>query len=206
VIGASCEVISPNGGEVLPSGSKWRISWIAPSNAEKFKIFYSLNNGLTWVLAHSEQYVTGFMYDWDVPVPKKNETNCRVKVIGYNSIGQKVSSDRSDASFTIEGVKLESPNGGETLITGDIFTITWETNATKRVVAKVKLFYTKNNGVTWLPMTTIEGSNPGTYDWIVPSLTKAKKNCKVKVVLRDSEGNTIGTDISDDVFTMQSPP
>jgi hypothetical protein len=37
----------------------------------------------------------------------------------------------------------------------------------------------------------------------VPGVTKEKKNCRVKIVLKDASGKTIGRDISDHMFTIQ---
>jgi hypothetical protein len=127
---------------------------------------------------------------------------CLVKVVGFNASGIKVGEDQSDSTFTIEVVKLTSPDGGETLTSGSTHTITWRTNATIRPVASAKLFRTMNGGSTWTLIKTLTG-NPGSYNWKVPSVTVPKTQCKVKVVLRDSGGVTVGSDISDAFFTIQ---
>jgi len=198
-------LLSPNGGEVIPSGSTYTIQWEAPSWAVSFKLLYSLKNGApgTWVPIANN--VPGTSQDWIVPTPRNNKTKCRVKVIGYDFSEKKVGADRSDRPFTIEVVKLTSPNGGETLPSGDIPTITWTTHETKRDVSRVILNYTKNGGNTWNKIDTLDG-NPGSYDgWTVPDVPKTKSKCKVKVVLKDARGNTVGSDVSDASFTI-SPP
>ena len=58
-----------------------------------------------------------------------------------------------------------------------------------------------NGGTTWIPIKTLSG-NPGSYEWTVPTLNAEKTKCKVKVVLLDGVGNPIGTDVSDDIFTI----
>jgi len=69
-------------------------------------------------------------------------------------------------------------------------------------VKKVKLFYTYNGGTNWILIYTLLRDNPGSYSWsVLPSANSA--NCKVKVILKDAYGNTIGTDVSDEVFTIQ---
>jgi len=133
-------------------------------------------------------------------------TSCRIKISGYNAANVLLEADVSDRPFTIDAVRLPSPNGEEVWASGEHQPIIWLTHETIEPVAKVKLSYTINNGITWFPITTITGSNPGTYDWTVPPMTKAKKNCKVKLILKDSAGNSIGRDISDQVFTMQPSP
>jgi len=47
--------------------------------------------------------------------------------------------------------------------------------------------------------------NPGYYDW-TPSVAKTKSKCKVKVVLKDKDGNSVGSDLNDGYFTISPPP
>jgi hypothetical protein len=71
-------------------------------------------------------------------------------------------------------------------------------------VVTVNLYYTKDGAVTWALINSkpITG-NPGSYSWTVPPVKKAKKQCKVKVVLRDTGGIALGKDTSDGFFTIQ---
>ncbi len=193
----------PNGGDVIPAHSSYRIEWGAPSNAATFKLKYSLNNGTTW--ATIANGLTGTGYVWDVPTPSKNKKKALVKVIGYKANGVKVNADRSDSTFTIEVVNLMSPNGAESYNGNDTVTIRWDTHDTKKAVAKVVLKYTKNGGKTWEKIATVVDDDPGACDWTVPVLSKTKSKCKVKVVLKDAKGNTIGADASDGYFTIVPP-
>jgi len=197
-------VTAPNGGELIPSGSIYTMEWEAPLDAVSFRLKYSMNNGETWKEIRSG--ITDTSYDWPIPTPPKNMKKCLVKVIGYDDSDVKVGADKSDAPFTIEVLKVAFPNGGETLISDVQYTITWGTNATKNPVETVKLKYTKNGGTTWLPIYTLTGENPGTYDWTVPVVPKTKSKCKVKVVLKDAKGNTVGSDTSDSSFTIEPAP
>jgi len=191
-------VVAPSGDEVIPSGSTYSIQWGAPSGAVKFDLQYSINNGSTWKTMASK--VTGTSYDWYVPAPANNKTSCRVRVTGFNSSGRKVGKDISDSAFTIEVAKVTSPDGGETLKSGDIQTITWRSNETIRPVASVKLFYSTNGGTSWKAIKTLAG-NPGRYDWTVPNVSSS--NCKIRVVLQGAGGATVGNDVSDGFFTIQ---
>jgi hypothetical protein len=75
------------------------------------------------------------------------------------------------------------------------------------------LKYTINGGKKWNRIKTIKGDIPGNYSWTVPDVTKAKntvpdvtkaKNkCKVKVELKDTNGNSLGTDSSNGYFTIE---
>ena len=190
------KLLYPNGSEIIPSGSTYTIIWEAAKEAVKFDIFYSLNNGAIWNPIASK--VTGTSYTWTVPKPLKNKKNCLVKVIGYDAADVKVGEDTSDGTFTIEVVKVTSPDGGENWKVGSTHAITWITNGTKKPVAEVKLFYTYNGGATWILIHTFN-DNPGVYNW---RASANSANCKVKVVLKNASGKTIGTDVSDHVFTI----
>jgi hypothetical protein len=100
-------------------------------------------------------------------------------------------------------VKLTRPNGQEIWKSGTTERITWQTMSEPPTpVAKFRLHYTKDGGNTWKIIATPLG-NPGWYDWKVLTVLSTKKRCKVKVVLLDSLGRIIGTDVSDKVFTIQ---
>jgi len=191
-------LLSPNGGGVIPSGLTYTIIWGAPPEAVKFTLTYSKDNGTTWVLIASN--VTETSYNWQVPALLNNKKQCLVKVKAFNSQGAMIGKDKSDSVFTIEVVKLTSPDGGETLTSGTTHTITWTTNNTKNPVASVKLVYTTNGGSTWTLIDTPSG-NPGSYDWTVPNVSST--NCKVKVVLKDVSGTAVGKDASDGIFEIQ---
>jgi C1A family cysteine protease len=194
-------LLSPNGGEVIPSGGSYQIQWQAPSTADHYTLKLSMDNGMTWSTIATN--VTGNSYDWTVPKPLNNKRKCYIKVIAFNASNVKIGADRSDAPFTIEVVKLNTPNGGESLTSGDSYEIKWSTNATKNPVSKVILQYTLDGGLTWKQITTFTGgNNPGIYTWTIPTVVSTKTKCKVKVVLKDSAGNVVGSDLSDGFFTI----
>jgi hypothetical protein len=189
-------VLDPNGGEVIRSGGDWAICWNAPIIAVKYTLEYSTDNGSSWNLIKT---VTGLnCTKWEVPIVLGNKKKCRVRVTALDSGNVSVGSDKSDKPFTIEVLRVTSPNGRETLTAGGSWTIRWLTNKTKYPVAKTILQYT--TGSTWRPIGTISG-NPGSYLWTVPDVSSAK--VKVKVILKNAGGATVGKDISDRFFTIQ---
>ena len=194
------ELLFPNGGEVIRSGSTYVIQWNAPLEAASFTLQYSINNGTTWKNIASG--VEGSSYNWIVPAPIYNKSTCLVKIIEYNISGVPIDEDISDSTFTIEVVRLTSPNGGETLVSGNVHTITWQTNGTIRPVANIELYYTNNSGCTWKVITTLE-VNPESYIWTIPSVISKKTRCKAKVILLDATGKIIGRDASNKYFTIQ---
>ena len=159
-----------------------------------------MDNGATWKTIDSG--VSGNNLDWSIPTPLNNKKKCRVKVIGYNG-SRKVGSDISD-TFTIDTIRLTSPNGGEGLLGESWHEIKWVTYSTKRKVVKTKIYYTKDNGLTWKLIKAVSG-NPGSYNWLAPPFSNTKNKYKVKVILLDQDGYIIGSDVSDEYFTISSP-
>jgi len=193
-------LLSPNGGEVIASGSNYTIQWEAPPGAVSFKLKYSMDDGKTWKPIASA--IPDTNYDWTVQPPPKNKTKCRVKVIGYNGSGTKLGVDRSDWPFSMEVLRLTSPDGGETLTSGDPLTITWTTNVTKSPVTKVILKYTTNGGKRWRKIAKLT-EDTGSHDCTVPDVPKVKSKCKMKVVLKAANRKTVGSDTSDSYFTIE---
>jgi hypothetical protein len=211
LLGDACQVVytdvqllTPNGGEILPSGSLYSIQWGAPSEALSFKLEYSTNNGQSW--KRIVDGATGTGYVWQVPAPTENKEKCLVRVTGYDAFRKKVGIDKSDALFEIVVLKVTSPSGGEQWTSGDMVTITWLTGQTKREVGKVQVFYTKNGGTDWRKVAFIKGSNPGVLLWKVPDVDKRRTQCKVKVKLKKGDGTLLGKDISEGFFTILPAP
>ena len=197
---------SPNGGEAWEAGTTKTIAWTTEATVRDVamvKLFYSKDGGSSWTLIQPIAGNPG-THDWTVPAPNGNKKSCLVKVILYDSSDKQVGADTSDDPFKIEVVELTYPNGGETLVPGATETITWATHNTIRSVSKVKLSFTKD-GTTWVPIETLD-TNLGTHDWTVPSGSKERKKCKVKVTLLDDQGNAIGSDTSDLNFTILAAP
>jgi uncharacterized delta-60 repeat protein len=188
-------LLVPNGGEVMRSGGDWAICWNAPIIAEEYILIYSTDNGSSWNLIKT---VTGLnCTKWEVPVVLGNKKKCFVGVIALDSGDVSVGSDISNKPFTIEVLRLTSPNGGETLTAGGSWIIRWLTNKTQIPVLKTILQY--DAGAGWKPIATLTG-NPGSYEWSVPAAPSTA--VKVKVILKN--GSTVlANDVSDKVFKIQ---
>jgi hypothetical protein len=193
-------VLFPNGGDMIASGSMCVVRWGSPLETAKFRLQYSVNNGVTWKTMADNLSVTS--YNWTVPIPIGNKKACLIKVIGYNASNMRIGADKSDAPFRIEVVSVTSPQDGDLLVSGETQRIIWRTNGTKEPVAGVRLHYTKDGGSTWLPIATAITGNPGYYDW-TPSVGAMQRKCKVKVILKSASIDTVGSDVSEGFFSIQ---
>jgi len=193
--------VSPRKKDFIPAGSKYTVIWGAPPEITHVKLRYSLDNGLTWkVLSNGE---TGPNYSWDVPLVNGNKSSSLLKLIAYSG-SAKVAAETT-GPFTIEVVRLTSPNGGEPSFSSQQeITIRWTTYNTIRPVNQVELSYSLDNGVTWKDFTAQppSGSNPESHPVTLPTVTKAKSKCKVRVVLKDASNRKVGSDVSDGIFTI----
>ena len=200
-------LLTLNDAEIIPSGSTQTIQWEPPPQAVKFRLLHSMDDGLTWKLIHPDKnYVSGTSYNWTVPIPSANKKKCLLKVTGFNSNGLQIVADSSDMPFTIEVVKVTSPQGEKVLTSGSTSPVQWQTHRTKNPVERVSLTYTMDGGVTWKSISPPLMGNPETYDWKIPPVANRKTKCKVKVTLKDKTGNIVGSDASDGSLTIEPLP
>lgn len=98
-VGVPIQVLSPNGGETLISGTVVAVQWSAISSAQIFHVRYSLDNGATWV--YTKKVVGATNFTWTVPSVTGVASSCLLKVTAHNSNDQYIAQDISDATFVI---------------------------------------------------------------------------------------------------------
>jgi hypothetical protein len=191
--GVTITITAPIVGEVIPSGLPFTILYDAPAGVSSVKVRYSLDNGATWLPAVGTPGAGSF--DWDVPTPVKNTTKALVKVIGFNASNVKLGSGNSDAPFTIEVVSITAPVADDIVTKGGVYPVTWTTNGTKGPVSNAKVSYTFGSSGIWKPANGTVVDPAGSFSWNVPSPAKTKI-VKLKVVLKDDLGVTVGNAVS----------
>ncbi len=182
----------PNGGEELAVGSTSNITWSTTGTVGDVSIHYSSNSGGSWTEETASTANDG-TYAWTIP--NEISTDCLVRIA---EASDGIPNDRSDVEFSIVSASsptltLTSPDGGESLTSGDSHTVTWSSTGT---VGNVELEYSTNSGGSW---TTVIAStaNDGSYNWTVPAVTSS--TC----LLRISEASDSDpTDTSDAVFSI----
>jgi uncharacterized repeat protein (TIGR02543 family) len=93
---------------------------------------------------------------------------------------------------------VTSPNGGETLEAGSIYTITWTSTGT---ISNVTIEYSTNSGASWSTIVSAT-ANTGSHNWTVPG--NPSENCLVRISGSDSDEGP--KDMSDAVFSIISSP
>lgn len=208
---STLRLLTPNGGERIQAGSAYLVQWGAPANAVTFRLRYSLDGGTTWLLIKNG--ITGNSYNWIVPTPGQNRKIAILQITAFNRAGKNLGSDVSDAPFNIITIRVTAPAAGDTLISGDIAppsTISWVSGATPGLVKKIVIEYSKNNGVTWNRVKTLDNST-GLYDtggsfsqWVIPAVASNRPDSFVRVTLKDAAGNVVATGRSGK-FTIRVP-
>ena len=197
-------VIKPNGGETLTTGTHYSIQWSASGGVGTLSanVSYSTSgwNGQYTDIANDLKGQSS--YDWIVPA--EDTIQAFVKVVVTD--GRSYVEDTSEKAFTITtsggsgGVKLLTPNGGETW---DVFTehnITWKTSGDGTYTINLKFSTAGKSG----PWASIQQGlqDTGSYKWKVPDTGATSTECYVLVESRDTSTGATASDTNDKKFTI----
>jgi hypothetical protein len=111
-----------------------------------------------------------------------------------NSVGETKGNIQSFTTLPgcVGTVLLLTPNGGEELVAGSTYEITWQTTGT---IQNVFIEYSANNGAGWTAIATVP--NTGSYQWQIPQVNS--QQCLVRI---NGAACPHGNDTSDGVFTI----
>lgn len=186
------DLTSPNGGEVWQSGSTYNITWNCTGCAPTVNINLTVDGGMSWNTIASGVPNTG-SYSWTIPAMfSPPSANCLIQVTD----GMLVDQSMSFFQISHPSMTVVAPNGGETLISGQTYTIT--VSSTNSFGGS--LDYSTNGGTSWNNITASLSGFPGTvnYTWTVPAITPAySANC----LIRFNSGGPYA-DFSDSYFTI----
>jgi hypothetical protein len=186
----SITVNTPNGGENWAVGSSKMIAWATEGITGRVNILLSRNNGSTWTTLFSNTPNDGNQA-WTVTGPASAQAKIKITSVSTSGVF-----DVSNAVFNIvQSITVISPNGGETMVAGSTWNISWTSTG---ITGKVNIFISRNNGLGWTPLV-LNTLNDGAQNWVVtgPSTVQAK----VKIA---SVSSSTVTDMSDASCTISS--
>ena len=184
-------VVSPNGGESWDVGSTHAVTWTVDASLGPMRIECSTNNGATWTTVVASTPNTG-SYSWTLS--NTPSASCRIRI---SEAADGDPADSSDGLFTIAGIRVTSPNGGEQLIVGSQHTITW---VTAGGYPTVRIELSRNGGSVWETIIA-SAANTGSYLWTVPAAIFSQGLIRV-----GDSADGIPADTSDAVFSTIAVP
>src|SRR5207247_3732836 len=139
------------------------------------------------------------------------DSDSRVVYLGYNSL-EGAHSNRLHVVGSIAQwsdakkapvVGVQRPNGGETLMPGTSYKLTWSAKDVEIPSNGVDIYFTSDSSnPTWTLIASGE-PNDGVFWWNPPAGIDSPL-CLLKVVVRDGQANA-GQDLSNSEFTIGSP-
>jgi hypothetical protein len=182
-------ILSPIGGEEWQVGRIRTIAW-SSSDLGNFRLQYSTDNGQSWILIINSIPSTAGQFEWTIPFTPSD--SCRIRITSTTDQGI----DAISNVFTIfrPNITIISPNGGEMWQTGKTYQIKWQSSR----VNNVKIEYSLNDGIDWLPIAQSVPATNYFYNWYIP-FTRYSQQAKIKITDVD---NTDVWDVSDVSFMI----
>lgn len=156
---------------------KWESHRVGTVNIQ-----YSTDNGMVWTdIVRNYPAGAGF-YTWNVP--NRPTTTAKIRIFDPQNTTY---ADTTTTPFTITGLVLTSPSGGEEVLIGEELTVTWNSNN----IDFIKIELTTNNGLTWNTLESYQNANTGSYTFNVLELPS--NNCRIKITsVADTNFSDIG--------------
>ncbi len=197
----SITVVSPNGGENWVRGTKHTVRWTysgTPGSRIKIELLKGgiFNRTITSNVSIGSS--GSGSYNWTVSSTQALGTNYKVKVA---SLSNAAYNDTSNNNFTISGINVISPNGGENWVRGTKHSVCWTYNGSPGKYVKVELLKGGVFNRTIISNVSVGNSGSGSYNWTISSTQALGTNYKVKVT---SLSNSAYTDTSNNNFTIKS--
>jgi CSLREA domain-containing protein len=204
-------VVIPNGGEIIPGSSTYRILWEALGNIASCDVAVSGNGGGSYTPLVSGLDGSIRSYLWS-PAPLSTKQG-RIRVTCTDNLSRRAVDD-SDADFVVDSVTptvtVFTPNGGEVVRGGTTFRIQWASTDDVGVGTQ-DLMLSTDGGINFVPLPDARGrrvtglaGNAQSFDWSVPFDLESNE-ARVCVRARDTAGNEI-QDCSDSNFTIVEVP
>ncbi|WP_456457704.1 hypothetical protein [Nitratifractor sp.] len=198
-------LLSPNGG-ILSAGLPKILRWSANFSGEyetlpsSFDLKYSLDKGRHWKKIAAGLDNDTRRYRWRVPAQWHDlPRRALVRVDAFDDLDRLVS-DRSDRPLTLRIAKLLAPNKRVTLKSGEKYTIRWHIGA-KGKIGKMILQLSTDNGKHWKRIKIVAKPKVRSWRWTVPHTPSNR--CRIRVIVKNAKGKTIGVDVSDRTFRIE---
>ena len=196
---STLKVTTPNGGESWTKGKTYTIKWKKGNGGSRVKIEL-LKSGKVYKTIKKRTGNDG-KFRWKIPSSEKTSKRYKIRI---TSITKDDVLDSSNKVFTITkktsssstGLKVTSPNGGESWRQESIYTIKWDKVGGANYV-KIELYKADELSTTIEPDT----KNDGSYSWEIPSTVLVGSDYKIRV--QSIKPNSSQSDLSDKNFSVK---
>jgi ligand-binding sensor domain-containing protein len=168
---STLQFTSPNEGSSVTACSPIPLTWKAQGVSGIAVFSYSFGSGKRWMSLGLTSQITGDnQYAVSLDGGVTSDILLRINDYADTSVQDTLALKLiNNSSFT-----LNSPNGGETFVAGNSYSIQW---TKKDGEANVILSYTSNDGLSWNTIATVP--NNGSYLWKVPEFVSSSVRIRV---------------------------
>jgi len=201
IIAEQLTVTSPNGGETWVNGFTKKITWTStgsPTAAVRIELVKpgALNRLITSSTPNDGSF------DWVIPMTISLGTDYTVKITRTTyPTGGTAATDSSNGYFSLipETLTVNSPNGGESWVSGTAHTVTWAYSGSPTAFVKIELV---KPGVA-NKIISASTLNDGSYDWVVPVAQPLGSDYTIKITRTTFPvGSFAATDTSNTAFSI----
>jgi len=203
------KITVPNGGEILPVYYNNTVAWETQGVINKVNIYYISETVPTdYNLIVGNLTNTG-IYSW-LPGSLPNG-KYKIRIVCVDTSDTSVF-DESDNYFTLYGassatsITIVYPNGGETLLKGNVYTFRWTQQGMSGKNVRVALYQKDLTPPLFENVAGIAPAESGWVSWAIPTSIAAKSNYyKIAVIYDSSTGGVAGqsvVDYSDNFFSI----
>jgi hypothetical protein len=189
---ATLQVTSPLSGAIYNWGDVINITWTASSNITDVRIEYSTDYGNTFTLIENNVSAATGSYNWTVPNGLSSD-GMQIRVTAEDN---QAYSATNAGYFTVGNIQVLTPNGGEFIVGGISYEITWSaTNS----IGSVRIEYSTDGGTTYtnIPGASAVPASDASYEWTVPNVATTQARIRIS----DSQTGNI-VDASDNDFSI----
>jgi cysteine-rich repeat protein len=176
------------------------LNWDDVSGATGYKVYRTTTSGSGFTLVGSPS--TSLYSDLSLTAG----TTYYYKVSATNSAGDSALSAQVQATALAGGggggggapvasVVVTAPNGGQSLIAGDSYTVTWIASGS---ITNIRLSYSTDGGSNWAVISASE-INDGVYSWTVPNVTTTRAKVRVEAL---NASTVLASDISNNTLSI----
>lgn len=182
-------LVSPNGGETWYRNTAAAIAWVGGTLTDPVRLELSRSGaGGPWETLAASTPNDGSQ---TVSITGAVAATCRVRITNVNDPGE---TDMSDADFTLAGLTVLSPNGGETWYRDSVATTTW-IGGNPAAMMTIELSRSGSGGPWEMWATSVP--NTGAYAAVMSGT--ASETCRIRVTSQDDPTDT---DISNGDFAI----